>query len=161
MVTCRFPKTEGSRGLLVEQRKEHWAELYQDLRTPECGHTGSDAGLRSVSMKTAPSVHQPSVITRLHADTFNEDSPETTSTAEDHICCLQKRRFRMFVLEMMLDEDSLCQLLRQQLQNHLNTVLIAAVCGQLLEHVDNIYCCYSRHEASLSQKYCLKVLKSM
>ena len=48
VVTCRFPKIEGSRGFLGEQRPKHWAELCQDLRTRGNSHTGSDAGLRSL-----------------------------------------------------------------------------------------------------------------
>ena len=37
VVTCWFPKIEGPRGFLIEQKAKHWAELCQDLRTPGSG----------------------------------------------------------------------------------------------------------------------------
>ena len=83
MVTYRYPKIEGSRGFLVEQRTKLLAELCHRFEKNRCGQTGLDAGLRSVSIKTALSFHpalppQNFFIPILHADTFDEDSPETT-----------------------------------------------------------------------------------
>ena len=88
-VTCRFPKIEGSKGLLVGQRAKHWAELCQDLRAPGSGRPGLDAGLRSVSVKIALSFHhalplQNSFIIKLYINTFDEDSLETATLTQPH-----------------------------------------------------------------------------
>ena len=87
MVTCRFPKIEGSRGFLVEQRAKHWAELCQDLRPAGSGRPGLDAGLRSVLIKIALSFHPAlplhnSFIISLSTDTFDGDSPETAQVKQ-------------------------------------------------------------------------------
>ena len=59
----------------------------------ECGCTGSDTGLRSVSIKIALSFHpalplQNSFIFKLYTDAFDENSPETTK----HISGVQCER---------------------------------------------------------------------
>ena len=77
------PKIKGSIGLLIEQRVKHFGIAFAvDVRIP-VPTSGSDAGLRSVSIKIALSFHpalppQNSFIIKLHADTFDEESPETT-----------------------------------------------------------------------------------
>ena len=77
------PKIKGSIGLLIEQRVKHFGIAFAvDVRIP-APTSGSDAGLRSVSIKIALSFHPAlpphnSFIIKLHADTFDEESPETT-----------------------------------------------------------------------------------
>ena len=59
VVTCRSPKIEGSRGVLIEQRSKHFGIASAiDLRIPEKRPlSASDASLRPVSIKIALSFH--------------------------------------------------------------------------------------------------------